>query len=59
MDDLLVTGNDEEFMKQFKLNMEKEFVMSDLGKIRYCLGMEIHQDDVGISFLKENKSRRF
>ena len=54
VDDLLVTGGDSESVLQFKVEMEKVFEMSDLGLMKYFLGMEIQQDKYGI-FLSQKK----
>ena len=48
VDDLIYTGDDVLLMKEFKLSMEKEFDMSDLGKMRYFLGIEVLQTSQGI-----------
>ena len=34
---------------EFKLSMMSEFDMIDLGVLHYFLGLEVHQDDRGIS----------
>ena len=41
VDDLLVTGCDLQQILNFKCDMEKEFVMSDLGLMKYFLGIEV------------------
>ena len=41
MDDLLVTGSNEELVRKFKKDMKKTFEMTDLGEMTYFLGMEI------------------
>lgn len=48
VDDLIYTGDDVLMMKEFKASMEKEFDMSDLGKMRYFLGIEVIQTSEGI-----------
>lgn len=48
IDDLIYTGNDMSMMKNFKVSMQKEFEMSDLGKMRYFLGFEVMQTPHGI-----------
>ena len=45
---LIFTGNDESLFISFKHSMMQEFEMSDLGKMRYFLGLEISQGDNGI-----------
>ena len=54
VDDLLVTGNDYLQLQEFKGEMEKMFEMSDLGEMKYFLGMEIHQCSTGI-FISQKK----
>ena len=54
VDDLLVTRGDIQHVLNFKLEMQKEFDMSDLGLMKYFLGMEIWQFSHGI-FLSQRK----
>jgi transposase InsO family protein len=44
VDDLIFTGNDEHMITVFKKSMMLEFDMSDLGRMRYFLGIEVLQD---------------
>lgn len=48
VDDLLYTGNDERMLEDFKCSMKGEFEMTDLGKMRYFLGIEVFQTSAGI-----------
>lgn len=48
VDDLLFTGNDDELLDGFKQSMKKEFDMTDLGRMRHFLGIEVVQRDDGI-----------
>ena len=48
VDDLIFTGNDEVMMSEFKSSMLREFDMSDLGKMRFFLGIEVLQKFGGI-----------
>lgn len=48
VDDLIYTSNDEFLMSSFKNSMKKGFHMTDLGKMRFFLGIEILQEDHGI-----------
>lgn len=41
VDDLIYTGNDVELCEKFKESMKLEFDMSDLGKMKYFLGVEV------------------
>lgn len=43
VDDLLVIRSSDNLVKEFKLHMEKVFEMSNLGEMRYFLGMEVQQ----------------
>lgn len=44
VDDLLVTGSSVSNILKFKAQMNKEFEMSDLGKLAYYLGIEVEQN---------------
>jgi len=48
VDDLLFTSNDEELLNEFKRSMKDECDMTDLGKMRYFLGIEVMQKADGI-----------
>ncbi|PNX85069.1 retrotransposon-related protein [Trifolium pratense] len=48
VDDLIFTGDDESMFEDFKNSMMHEFDMSDLGKMRYFLGIEVLQRNDGI-----------
>lgn len=48
VDDLLVTGNNEEFVRKFKQDMMGTFEMTDLGEMAYFLGMEVKQKNGGV-----------
>lgn len=48
VDDLIVTGSSEEKVNEFKNMTQKVFDMSDLGKLSYYLGIEVHQGNDGI-----------
>jgi transposase InsO family protein len=54
VDDLIFTGNDQNMFDEFKKSMEKNFAMTDLGKMRYFLGIEVKQGDSGI-FIHQQK----
>ena len=41
VDDLLVTGSNEELVRKFKEDMKQTFEMTDLGEMAYFLRMEI------------------
>ena len=44
VDDLIYTRNSTEMFEEFKSSMMNEFPMTDLGKMRYFLGVEVVQD---------------
>ncbi|GAU31045.1 hypothetical protein TSUD_214810 [Trifolium subterraneum] len=48
VDDLIYTRNDEKMFNDFKKSMKSKFAMTDLGKMRYFLGVEVKQADNGI-----------
>lgn len=54
VDDLIYTGDDEVMLCEFKNSMMNEFDMSDLGKMRYFLGIEVMQLEGGI-FISQKK----
>eukprot|EP00268_Persea_americana_P056077 TRINITY_DN6570_c0_g1_i4.p1 TRINITY_DN6570_c0_g1~~TRINITY_DN6570_c0_g1_i4.p1 ORF type:complete len:520 (+),score=81.62 TRINITY_DN6570_c0_g1_i4:3057-4616(+) len=54
VDDLIFTGNDEKMFEEFKGSMKREFDMSDIGRMKYFLGVEIVQSSDGI-FISQKK----
>ena len=54
MDDLIFIGNDEIMFVEFKKSMMLEFDMTDIGKMRYFLGIEVMQRSDGI-FISHKK----
>lgn len=48
VDDLIFTSNNSIMVNEFKESMEREFEMTDLGKMKYFLGVEIRQSSNGI-----------
>lgn len=54
VDDLIYTSNSESMLESFKTSMQEEFSMTDLGKMKYFLGVEVVQDEVGI-FIGQKK----
>ncbi|XP_013632421.1 PREDICTED: uncharacterized mitochondrial protein AtMg00810-like [Brassica oleracea var. oleracea] len=54
VDDLIYTSNSESMLDSFKKSMQEEFSMTDLGKMKYCLGVEVIQDEAGI-FISQRK----
>lgn len=54
VDDLIYTGDDDIMLGEFKESMMKEFDMSDLGKMRFFLCIEVMQLDGGIFISQKN-----
>lgn len=54
VDDLIYTSDSEIMLNEFKATMEEEFSMTDLGVMRYFLGVEVIQDARGI-FITQRK----
>lgn len=54
VDDLIFTGNNKQMFEEFKSSMKEEFDMSDLGCMKYFLGVEVVQSSAGI-FISQKK----
>ena len=54
VDDLIYTGNSEAMMQMFKGDMMNTYEMSDLGLMKYFLGIEVVQVEDGI-FISQKK----
>lgn len=54
VDDLIYTSNDTTLIIEFRSSMQNEFDMSDLGRMRYFLGVEVIQCSKGI-FIHQQK----
>jgi len=54
VDDLIYTGDDEEMISSFKYSMIQVFEMTDLGKMKFFLGIEVSQQGDGI-FIYQKK----
>nr|GEV39216.1 putative ribonuclease H-like domain-containing protein [Tanacetum cinerariifolium] len=48
VDDMIITGNDEEEIKKLKGELFTEFEMKDLGILKYFLGIEVLRSQAGI-----------
>ena len=44
VDDIVLTGNNDKMIEEFKKDIVKKYEMSDMGLLRHFLGMEIYQD---------------
>lgn len=49
VDDMVVTGDDNEEMRSLQTRLTAEFEMKDLGCLKYFLGIEVSQTEAGIS----------
>ena len=58
VDDLFVTGMSSDMIKEFKKEMSSKFEMSDLEKLSYYLGIEVHQHDGGITLNQKRYALR-
>ncbi|GKC64051.1 retrovirus-related pol polyprotein from transposon TNT 1-94 [Tanacetum coccineum] len=54
VDDMIYTGSSLHLVSEFKKSMMSMFDMTDLGELRYFLGLEIVQTDAGI-FMSQKK----
>ncbi|CAJ2677087.1 unnamed protein product [Trifolium pratense] len=48
VDDLLITGSNESYIREFKGDLKEEFEMTDLGLMTYFLGIEFLRNEQGI-----------
>jgi hypothetical protein len=59
MDDMIITGDDPEYIAFIKARLSDQFLMSDLGPLRYFLGIEISSMPEGFFCLKRSIFRIF
>ena len=57
VDDMIITGNGNNLIKEIKPQMPQVFGMKDLGNLHYCLGLEVWNDS-GQTFLTQGKHVR-
>jgi hypothetical protein len=57
VDDLIFTGNDKSMFDEFKKSIMLEFNMSDLGKMKHFLGVEVKQCADGIFICQKRYAR--
>ncbi|KAJ0514307.1 putative RNA-directed DNA polymerase [Helianthus annuus] len=48
VDDIVVTGNDENEINLVKTELSQKFMIKDLGKLKYFLGIEVIESELGI-----------
>nr|GEZ59720.1 putative RNA-directed DNA polymerase [Tanacetum cinerariifolium] len=53
VDDLIVTGSNLCLIEEFKTSMKSKFEMSDMGEMHYFLGVEVVQNEMGISICQK------
>jgi hypothetical protein len=58
VDDLVITGTKVAEVAAFKEEMKATFQMSDLGPLFFYLGIEVHQDDSGITLRQTAYAKR-
>ena len=47
VDDMIITGDDPEFIAFVKARLSEQFLMSDLGPLRYFIGIEVSSTHEG------------
>jgi hypothetical protein len=57
VDDMIITGDDPEYIAFVKTRLSDPFLMSDLGPLRYLLGIEISSTPEGFFISREVYSR--
>jgi hypothetical protein len=55
VDDLMIGSNCKDMMKEIKDALNRRFEMKDLGKLRFCLGIEIVWNDDGSCNLRQKQ----
>ena len=53
VDDMIITGDDHQFIDFVKKRLHEQFLMTDLGSLRYFLGLEIISSPEGICLSQE------
>ena len=48
MDDIVITGNDQDGIQKLKQHLFSHFQTKDLGKLKYFLGIEVGQSNSGV-----------
>jgi hypothetical protein len=47
VDDLIITGNNREFATKLKNDLQQQFLIKDIGKLKYFLGIEMTPSSKG------------
>jgi hypothetical protein len=58
VDDLVITGSSLAAVKEFKEEMKRAFLMSDLGLLSFYLGIEVRQDAGGITLRQTHYAKK-
>ena len=53
-DDLIITGSNETSVAKLKVDLQRQFSIKDLGKLKYFLGIEMATSSKGV-FLNQQK----
>jgi hypothetical protein len=59
VDDMIITGDDPEYIAFVKAHLSDQFLMSDLDPLRYFLGIGISSMPEGFFFIKKSIFRIF
>lgn len=54
VDNMIITGNDDEEISRLQKQLASEFEMKNLGGLKYFLGIEVSRSKQGIFCLNEN-----
>ena len=54
VDDIILNANDTSIIHTFIVRINKEFLITDLGKLSYFLGLKVSYHDIGL-FLSRSK----
>ncbi|CAM0953939.1 unnamed protein product [Alopecurus aequalis] len=58
VDDLIITGGNNQAIEDFKRQMKSKFSMTDLGLLSYYLGIEVKQGEEGITLCQSGYASR-
>jgi hypothetical protein len=58
VDDLVITGSSLATVEEFKEEMKRAFLMSDLGLLSFYLGIEVRQDAGGITLWQAHYAKK-
>ena len=53
VNDIIISGDDSNFIAQFKIHLGKQFHTKNLGLIRYFFGIKVVRSNEGISLWKQ------